>query len=185
MSTPLSDSEYNAVENRAVHEETKRLMCLRLQGVNLVPCSNCTRVCPLFELQSCSACHGTAYCSKACQVLAWPSHKRPCRRAARVQLATGTVGGFSHGAEHPPLSLPCMFCRKSTDMVELIMCSGCHSTGYCSRACRHGAWREGHRLVCGVSAAQTVSVVTGLPTSARVIAVQDTAEEDEDDFVTV
>jgi hypothetical protein len=147
----VTRTEYAECEKRAIQAETKRLMLLRLQGVNLVPCSNCTLIKPLFELQACSRCHGVAYCKKACQVAAWPHHKRFCKKAERDQLATGTRGAFAHGAEHPPLSLPCKNCKRSTDLVEMVMCSSCHSAGYCSRRCRHEDWRDGHRNECNLA----------------------------------
>ena len=31
----------------------------------------------------CVACRSVSYCGKACQKIAWPSHKRECRRIVR------------------------------------------------------------------------------------------------------
>lgn len=48
------------------------------KGGQVMLCSFCARK---IGVQRCSGCRGTAntrYCSKECQLLAWPSHKQSC-----------------------------------------------------------------------------------------------------------
>jgi len=162
-------------ETRALDEEFKRLMLLRLQGVSLIPCGACQLLKPLFELYPCGKCKGTAYCSKACQVEHWSVHKRPCKKECRRLQLPGTTTAFGSNAEHPPITLPCMACTKPTNLVDMVMCGSCKSTGYCSHICRHTAWREGHRNECKTHIVESpIKMDTTEPgTSSRVIRSDD------------
>ncbi len=51
---------------------------------------------------ACGACGSAVYCSKACQISHWASHRRLCGllRSCAIAVASGQVGGLRKAAEH-------------------------------------------------------------------------------------
>lgn len=74
----------------------------------------------------CSRCKVVRFCSRSCQVAAWPAHKKVC-------------------------GIVCTRCSAASpaDPASKIMptCSRCKATPYCSTACQQAHWAE-HKATC-------------------------------------
>jgi hypothetical protein len=58
------------------------------QGLAVCARGGCGAVesCPK-AFKTCARCHSVVYCSRDCQLAAWPSHKRDCKRLAAEREA--------------------------------------------------------------------------------------------------
>ena len=76
------------------HFEYAYMTCPHINGLmsSVSRCSNPTcchthdETCPL---ERCSGCHAVAYCSRACQKISWPRHKKECEVWKQMKKYTG------------------------------------------------------------------------------------------------
>jgi hypothetical protein len=78
-----SPSRWLSAINQQRLPERRRHAEAALQQETEVPvCDSCSH--PSVGLKVCTSCRAAKYCSRACQVAAWPSHKTACKAARRA-----------------------------------------------------------------------------------------------------
>ena len=93
----------------------------------------------------CLGCRSVSYCGKACQKVAWPSHKRECRRIVRekaealarirdpIEAAYAADEAMAADACRPniPPGAECYICGNDKywkgDLVRMCSCRGPHA----------------------------------------------------------
>ena len=93
----------------------------------------------------CVACRSVSYCGKACQKVAWPTHKRECRRIVRekaealarirdpIEAACAADEAMAADACRPniPPGAECYICGNDKywkgDLVRMCSCRGPHA----------------------------------------------------------
>ena len=102
----------------------------------------CCPVCGKTGAKSlCVACRSVSYCGKACQKVAWPSHKRECRRIVRERTKVLDKAAADYAADEAiaaescrpniPKGAECYICKNDKywkgDLVRMCACRGPHA----------------------------------------------------------
>lgn len=85
-------------------------------------CSQCHQISFKDILQNC-ACDEVQFCSQDCLDIAWPSHKKTCKKNIKS----------------------CFGCHLIID--KILKCSRCQIATYCSKACQKEHWDD-HKKTC-------------------------------------
>ncbi|XP_036367134.1 uncharacterized protein DDB_G0283697-like [Octopus sinensis] len=99
------------------------------------------------HLKKCAKCKIAKYCSKSCQISAWPLHKKSCKSSSN-----------SNDSHLTGRAEKCDNCGKLDE--HLMNCVKCKITKYCSLTCQISAWPL-HKKSCKPPSNSNDSHLTG------------------------